>query len=443
MRTCLAALVTGAILIGAAVAQPPTTLPPVTIGDPVPASPVVPLTLPAPDIVVAPPEQQPEVHAPGLPQGTVVSPPVGSKPAARPPMPVFGAPTEVPPGPMMWLGLDYLYWRAKGGPVIPLVSAVAGPPALAVPLDAGSAFALSSDEYNRGPYSGFRLSVGSWRDKPRGTGIEAVFTWFLEEPDRTTFPDAPGVALARPFLDARAGVPGLFQLSTPTGTVRGAAAVDTSLDTGGLELNYLRRGPGMFSEEMHWIMGVRYWRLEESLTTEVASRAGPLMASSFDTFATRNQFYGAQIGARLNFYRNDCTITLSTKWALGCMVQESDIQGASSILLPNGQRIDRAGGVLALPTNIGEYDRKKIALLRDMSLSVGYCLAPGVTMRVGYDFLWVSSVLRPGGQIDPAVNPTLFPFGGAAPTGPLRPLQRFDGETFWMYGASIGLEVQF
>jgi Putative beta barrel porin-7 (BBP7) len=450
MRTYLAALVTGTMLTGPAFAQPPITLPPVKIGDPVPASPVVPFALPAPAVVERPgPQPQPfvEVLPPGtvevLPPGTVVSPPVGSQPAVRPPMPVLGAPTEVPPGPLMWTGLDYLYWRAKGGPVVPLVSAVAGLPALAVPLDAGAAFALSSDEINRGPYSGFRLSVGTWRDKPRGNGLEAVLTWFLDEPDQTTFLDAPGTALARPFLDARQGVPGLFQLSTPTGTVRGVAMVESSLDTGGLELNYLRRGRPMFGEELHWIMGFRYWVLEESLTVAAASQAGGVTATTFDTFATRNRFCGVQIGPRITFCRNDWTVVLLSKWAFGFMKQESTMLGGTSILLPGGPQVNRNGGILALGTNIGEYDRKKFALLRDMSISVGCCVAPGVTVRAGYDFLWVSTVLRPGGQIDPAVNPTLFPFGGAAPTGLLRPMQRFDGETFWMHGASIGVEVQF
>jgi Putative beta barrel porin-7 (BBP7) len=438
MRTYLATL----FLAGAALAQAPETLPPVTISGPVPAAPVATETLPRPTgdaAIVLPPAG----FGTELPPGTVVSPPIGTPPAVRPPMPVFGAPPEVPPGPLYWTGFDYLCWRAKGGQVVPLVSAVVGAPAFATPLDAATAFALSSDEINRGPFSGFRLTAGMWLDKPRGTGVEAVFMWFPQQTDTTTYADAPGAALARPFLNARTGTPDLFQLSTPTGTVRGAAAVRSSLETDGLELNHLRRRPAMIGEEMHLVMGFRYWGLDESLTTEVTSRVNGVTATSFDTFTTRNRFYGVQIGPRLYFYRNNFSVVVGTKWAVGVMSEESDIRGGSSILVPPGLRFDRPGGVLALPTNIGEYDRTKLAWLRDFSLSVGYCLSPGVTIRLGWDFLWVSNVLRPGGQIDPAVNPTLFPFGGAAPAGAFRPAQRFDGEIFWMHGVSLGLEVRF
>ncbi|HJZ93725.1 MAG TPA: BBP7 family outer membrane beta-barrel protein [Gemmataceae bacterium] len=438
MRTYLATL----ILAAAAIAQAPETLPPVSIGDPVPATPVPTVTLPSPS-AIPPVPASPDGFGTELPPGTVVSPPMGTPPVVRPPTPVFGAQPEVPPGPIYWTGFDYLCWRAKGGPVVPLVSAVVGAPALANPLDANMAFALSSDEINRGPFSGFRLTAGMWLDKPRGSGVEAVFMWFPQQTDTTTYTDAPGAALARPFLNARTGTPDLFQLSTPTGTVRGAAAVRSTLETEELELNHLHRGNAMFSEEMYWVMGVRYWGLDESLTTEVTSRAGGVTATSFDTFTTRNRFYGLQLGPRLNFYRYNISVTVGTKWAVGIMSEESDIRGGSSMLVPPGVRFDRQGGVLAQATNIGEYDRTKLAWLRDFSLSVGYCLSPGIVLRVGYDLLWVSNVLRPGGQIDPAVNPTLFPFGGAAPAGAFRPVQRFDGEVFWMHGVSLGLEVRF
>src|SRR5262249_9947520 len=211
--------------------------------------------------------------------------------------------------------------------------------------------------------------------------------WFPQQTDTTTYTDAPGAALARPFLNARTGTPDLFQLSTPTGTVRGAAAVRSTLETEELELNHLHRGNAMFSEEMYWVMGVRYWGLDESLTTEVTSRAGGVTATSFDTFTTRNRFYGLQLGPRLNFYRYNISVTVGTKWAVGIMSEESDIRGGSSMLVPPGVRFDRQGGVLAQATNIGEYDRTKLAWLRDFSLSVGYCLSPGIVLREGYDIL--------------------------------------------------------
>src|SRR6476469_3745224 len=168
-----------------------------------------------------------------------------------------------------------------------------------------------------------------------------------------------------------------------------------------------------------------------------------MRAVAFDSFATRNNFYGAQLGAMWTFTRGGFTVDFTTKWALGGMGQEAVIQGSSSVLLPTGPRIDRPGGLLALGSNIGDYDRTKLVLLRDMSISVGYCVLPNVTVRLGYDFLWASNVLRPGRQIDLAVNPTLLPFNAAAPAGALRPAFKFEGGSFYMHGISLGVAVQF
>jgi hypothetical protein len=66
-----------------------------------------------------------------------------------------------------------------------------------------------------------------------------------------------------------------------------------------------------------------------------------------------------------------------------------------------------------------------------------------VTVRLGYDALWLSNVLRPGEQIDLGVNPTLLPFSATSPTGPGRPEFRYNGESFYMHGISLGLAVQF
>ena len=90
--------------------------------------------------------------------------------------------------------------------------------------------------------------------------------------------------------------------------------------------------------------------------------------------------------------------------------------GTSSASAGTGAPVDRTGGLLALSSNIGDYDRTKLVLLRDMSINVGYCLTPNVMLRLGFDFMWVSNVLRPGEQIDLGVNPTLLPFSGCVAT---------------------------
>jgi len=437
MRESFTSIVAGLLTVGAASAQGPALAPVLPIGEPQPATIIPPPTLPPPATVAPPPS--PLFGVGGLPGGTVVSPP----PCVRPPAPVSGAPVEVPPGPLFWTEFDILLWRAKGGAAPPLVAGLAGPAATAVRLDPRQAFTVSDDRINGALQSGFRIGGGMWLDKPHGTGIEATYTNFLQSDHVASYYGAPGTVLARPFVDATRGTPALFQLSTPNGVTQGVVQVRTSFDSDGFELNMLRRGPAMIGEEMFWIVGVRYFGLDESLMVEAASQTGGMHAGAFDSFATRNNFYGAQVGAKWTFARDGFTVDLSTKWALGGMGQEAVIQGGSSVVLPNGARFDRPGGLLALGSNIGDYDRTKLVLMHDMSISVGYCVLPNVTVRLGYDFLWASNVLRPGRQIDLAVNPTLLPFNAAAPAGALRPAFKFDGESFYMHGISLGVAVQF
>src|SRR5262245_52492147 len=233
----------------AVVAPTPSVVPSITPSAPAPL-PVVPLS-PPPGFAVGG----------GLPGGVVVSPM-----CVRPPEPVPGAATEIPPGELFWVDFEYLLWRAKGGLVPPLVVGVAGPAAATVPVNPRDAVPLSDDHMNGNLYSGIRLGAGMWLDKPHGTGVEALYTKFFQSTDVSSFSSGPDSVLARLFVDANRGVPALFQLSTPTGTTTGMAAVRSSFDAEGFEANMLRRGPAMIGEEMYWIVGLRYWGMDETLS---------------------------------------------------------------------------------------------------------------------------------------------------------------------------------
>jgi len=66
-------------------------------------------------------------------------------------------------------------------------------------------------------------------------------------------------------------------------------------------------------------------------------------------------------------------------------------------------------------------------------------------LSVGYNFLYCSSVLRPGNQIDRVLDETLIPnFGtGVAPAGQSRPAPILRGSDFWAQGLNFGVEFRF
>jgi Putative beta barrel porin-7 (BBP7) len=92
-------------------------------------------------------------------------------------------------------------------------------------------------------------------------------------------------------------------------------------------------------------------------------------------------------------------------------------------------------------------------------VNVGFKLTDWMNFRVGYTFLYISDVVRPGAQIDrninsntqPLTGPTVFdpvtgaPIGTAfsAVSAPARPQFTFQRDEFWAQGVNFGLEFKF
>src|SRR5262249_30843125 len=103
-----------------------------------------------------------------------------------------------------------------------------------------------------------------------------------------------------------------------------------------------------------------------------------------------------------------------------------------------------SGGVFAQPTNIGHYTRDVFAVVPEVNLKVGYQLNNSWRATVGYTFLFMSNVVRPGDEIDRGINSgflALPPNHGL----PLRPAFDFSGSgsTYWAQGVDFGLEFHF
>ena len=124
------------------------------------------------------------------------------------------------------------------------------------------------------------------------------------------------------------------------------------------------------------------------------------------------------------------------------MLEDVSILGGTTALLPSGTRVDRPGGFLALASNSGGHSRTEYATIPEGSLAIAYCLTDNIKLRLCYDLIYVSRLVRPGEQIDLQINPNLLPFS-STPTAPATPAFRYNDETFWMQGFSFGLVVEF
>ena len=150
-------------------------------------------------------------------------------------------------------------------------------------------------------------------------------------------------------------------------------------------------------------LGYRYLSLEEKLfiseNLTTADGGPPVSFAVADQFRTKNQFNGGQIGLETEFRHGRWFLDLDTKVAVGEMHQVVDIEGSTAITDSTGAVTRFTGGLLAQPTNMGVHGRDHFAFVPETSLRLGYQVCEGLRLFAGYDYLYVSSVVRPGRKL--------------------------------------------
>jgi hypothetical protein len=135
-------------------------------------------------------------------------------------------------------------------------------------------------------------------------------------------------------------------------------------------------------------------------------------------------------------------VGLRASVTLGGNQQITDVEGRTVITPPGGPPQAFPGGLLALPSNIGHSERTMFAVMPQVGLRAGVQLTDYVRAYVGYDYLYLSNVLRAGDQVDLRVNPNLLPPARPVP-GPALPAFPSRSTDFWLQGVSAGLQVRF
>jgi len=363
----------------------------------------------------------------------------------------------------LWLSAEYLLWWSKNGSAPPLVTAspqgsrgVLGQPGTAV---------LYGDSLDSPVQSGGRFGAGLWLDRCHTCFVEGNY-FFLGarsanfQAGNCATPDQP--AISRPFINGLTGLED-SQLVALNGVLCGTVAVSSYSQLQGAELNVGRVwqlggccGPrGLlameFPSQFELLAGFRWLSLDEGLNINedlgVDGRvpgAGDSHILVGDHFQTRNNFFGAQGGFRWTAQRGNWFVTATGKVALGSTNETAEVWGSTTIIRA-GQTATNPGGLLALPTNSGHFSRNVFAVAPEAGLRVGYRFTPHLSASVGYNFLYLSSVARPGDQIDRTVNPTQLPrFSGPGNlVGPPSPAFLLRDGDFWAQGINFGLELQF
>lgn len=409
-----------------------------------------------------------------------------------------GAPPTVPEvvseGPLVlprcWLSGQYLLMQIKKGPMVPLV--VTGPADDPFPgaLDQpGTRILFGGSDLDFERFNGVKFEGGIWLNLCNTLGLEA--SGFSLQRRSITFSDqgdANGQPfLAQPFINARTGNENVYFISqrfadpnlnaNMTGSVFSSCASSLS----GWELNGVVNLARTRAFTVDVLVGVRQLKLQEtvgySVTSNNITRAGAVTfqgltinpsdsVTHFDNFDTRNEYHGPQVGGRFNcrLFRL-LTLELVGKVAVGTMSERVAINGVTTTTTPVGTILERMalnvnqatttealtvnqakGGVYAQANNIGSHLRDRpFVMVPEVNFNLSVDLTTWLRAKVGYSLLYISEVVRPGDQIDRAVNPGVVPidpeFG--TPGGPPRPAFLFRGSDFWAQGFSGGLEFVF
>jgi Putative beta barrel porin-7 (BBP7) len=363
-----------------------------------------------------------------------------------------------PSGPSIWGSLEYLLWWEKSAPVAaPLVTANAAPGAIGSLNEAGTVILFgpgSGRSTDFDPFSGGRLTLGSWLGPNQIIGLEG--SGFLFQTRNTNFNAAsPGpVAVSIPFnatqpFTSAAGVANpAGETSFNSGGTPNVVSVNLASQMWGAEVNELVNLAANRSYRLATIIGFRYFDLRESLNLNDATfdTAAPGVVTVTDNFATRNEFYGGQLGLRAGGSFGRLTVDVTGKAAFGANHEISNISGLTTVTngafgFATGATL---GGVFAQPSNIGHTSRNAFALVPEGQLQIGYLLTRNIHPFIGYNFLYVSDVLRPGNQIDRNINFQTPVFIAPGTTvGPLAPLPAFRASDFWAQGVNLGVEIRF
>jgi hypothetical protein len=351
---------------------------------------------------------------------------------------------------------EYLLWWIRSANLPPLVT-TSSPANMGILGMGDTRVVFGGSPIPHNEYSGGRFTIGYWCDCCETKGIEGTF-FFLAPRSISFFATSNQFpVLARPFFDLNNGVQSSERTASP-GLGTGNLSINAPSRLWGAELN--GRCNVCCDDDIclrvDMLGGFRFLQLNEGLNIDEhilvdpgqSTFASDLVTVS-DRFATRNNFYGAQIGAVASFKCDCWSLDFRGKVALGDTHQAISIGGDQVLIPPAGAPTVVPGGLLALNSNSGTFTRDRFSVVPEWGVNLGYNVTDHLKLTFGYTFIYWSNVVRPGDQVDRGLDITRIPNfvmpGQVVPpvAGSARPAVPFKETSFWAQGMNFGLEYTY
>ncbi len=367
--------------------------------------------------------------------------------------------------PRFYAQSEYLLWWTRGMHLPPLVltDSPGTPLATRGVLGNGTTQVLfGNSDTSTGPTSGGRFTLGYALDPCGLFSLEGTFFFLGRNNDGAVFNSSQFPVLGRPFFDLNDGIVNRELTTSPNqpGAVfaaSGGISVAATSNLLGAEVNLKTLLWCGCNYQLNGLIGFRFLdlnesvRINESSTQAVAFADTPFsirpgdVTSVFDNFATHNRFYGGQIGASGSWYSGRWSVDGSVKLGIGATQQTVAIDGGQRDVSLDGRVQTAVGGLYAVSSNIGSHAQNQFGFVPEVGLKLNYQLTENISLFVGYDFLYWSSVVRPGDQIDQVLDLNQVPNSGRPfpPASQVRPVVPFQVSSYWAQGVNVGVLFQY
>ena len=432
---------------------------PTPAGQPVPFVPQFPGGQPLAADPTCPPGQ---VCPPGQPVGVpTLFPSTGAVvggPVVAPDRPLYGGYLGGPTGLLTGGGnfifsADYLLWYAKSESQ-PTLFTTSPPNSRGIIGQPGTTSVLGGPTFQDNLHGGARFGAQYWFGQQRIWGIGGDLFFLGRNGETYSLNSHQYPVLARPFYNLNLNQNDSELVGFP-GILNGSASVTTETSIFGGGADFRRRIVGQCGgcSTLDMLAGFRGMKISEGLTISEAIATAPgvtlpnnaVYSTVTDSFQTENQFYGFNMGLAGEIRRGRWFLNGKATVALGDVFEQLEIAGGQTVTTPGGVQAFN-GGLYALPTNSGTFTRNKFAVLPEVGFQVGYFLTPHWRVGVGYNFLYLSNMIRPADQIDPGLDVTKIPnfnLPGGPAVNPLpypRPAPTFRETDFFLQGISFSLQ---
>lgn len=337
--------------------------------------------------------------------------------------------------PGWWGTVDYLLlWRTKR--FFPALVTTGPDPVLGAP---GTEILFGDDRLRKSPQSGVLGDFGVWLTPCLGGG----WSFFVVANEKTRFHEDNNhfPILARPFFEAGTGTPDAELIAFPALAPTGSIGIQTSNSIAGGDAygRYEFYSTNYFQFDL--LGGFMYSYLRDSLDVSTSSRNALLtITNRTDRFNAKNDYYAGLVGFVAELRTCSWAVQCIGKVGLGNMIKHVDIKGKTATMSGSTTTTFK-GGLLALPSNIGNHSEGQFEALPQLYVNLQVRLWSHFWLKAGYMLLFWPDVALAGEQVDLTLNETQQ--DGGTLIGPSVPKFIFNDKSFTLQGFTLGLSILF